>query len=293
MKVFVTGSTGFVGTAVISELVNAGHSIIALARSDSAAAKVKAIAPEAKIIRGTLDDLNALRSGANESDGIIHLGFVHDFNNYLLCVEKDREAVVAMLEAIQGTDKIFVGTSVIAGLPTDKLATEDDASSCPRGKTEKMAFAYNSKGIRVTTVRLPPTVHGKGDKAFIPYLMQVAKDTGKSCFIDDGSNHWSAVHRLDAAKLFRIVLEKGQGGKVYHSVAEQEIKTESIAKVIGEILDLPVLSIAKSEAEKHFGPIGMFFAEDDGASSKKTQAELGWMPTNVGLFEDMRKNYTL
>lgn len=300
MKVFVTGASGFVGSALLPELLEAGHQVIALARSDDAVAKIKSIGPEIKILRGSLEDLDVLRSGAKEADGVVHLGFIHDFGKYEESCKIDLAAVVAMLESIEGTNKAFVNTNGTLVLPLGKLAKEEDQTSgpggktesvAPRGKTESVALSFAERGVRVMSVRLPPTVHGKGDQAFIRYLIAYAKKVGKSVYVDEGCSVWPAVHRLDAAHLFRLVLEKGRAGRAYHGVAEEGVKTSLIAKSIGDTLHLPTASISVEEAQTGLGIIGFFLALDNPVSSEKTQAELGWEPANLKLLDDIKANY--
>ncbi|AJV46041.1 conserved hypothetical protein [Saccharomyces cerevisiae RM11-1a] len=297
MKVFVTGASGFIGSAVLSELISSGHEVVGLARSDEAAAKIKSINPAAKILRGDLKDLEILKKGATESDGVIHLGFVHDFKNFEQCCEIDRQATVAMLESLKGSNKPFLYTNGTLSLRPNKVANEQDGidedSKILRAVTEQVALSYKDKGVSARIVRLPFSVHGKGDKAFVPILMNIAKVAGKSGYVGQGTNAWAAVHRLDTAPLFRLVLEKGKTGQVYHCVGEQGIPFKDIARVIGEILNVPVASIPVDDAESHFGFLTCFVTRDGPVSSEGTRKELGWQPQQIGLLEDIRANYSL
>ncbi|GAV56456.1 hypothetical protein ZYGR_0DX00100 [Zygosaccharomyces rouxii] len=297
MKVFVTGASGFIGSALVSELSNAGHHIVGLARSEESAKKIKSLGTNVEILPGDLKDLAILRKGAREAEGIAHLGFVHDFQNFNECCEIDRAATEAMLEAIVGTNKPFVYTTGTLSLPAGKISDETvenyEHSYFLRDHTEKMALSYGVKGVRVTSIRLSPTVHGKGDKGFIPWIIADANRTGKSGYVGSGQNVWPAVARLDAAHLYRLVLEKGRPGGIYHGVAEQGVKSKEIAEAIGVILHLPTVSISTENAAEHFGFLGVFFSKDNPVSSEITREELGWEPQGLGLVDDIRKNYSL
>ncbi|CAI1560936.1 hypothetical protein SEUBUCD646_0L00160 [Saccharomyces eubayanus] len=295
MRVFVTGASGFIGTAVVSELVGLGHEVVGLARSQESAAKIKSVNPAVKILRGELKDLDTLKKGAAESEGVIHLGFVHDYEKYDECCEIDRQATVAMLESLKGTNRPFLYTNDTFGLRSGKVAYEEDANDenlkNPRALNEETALSYEDKGVSVRCVRLAPSVHGKGDKAFVRVLMNIAKIAGESGYIGEGQNVWSAVHRLDVARLFRLVLEKGISGRVYHGIAEQGIPLKNIAQEIGEVLNVPAVSISVNNAEKHFGLMVLFIATDGPTSSETTRKELGWEPQQLGLLEDISTNY--
>ncbi|QHS74697.1 uncharacterized protein SPAR_L00080 [Saccharomyces paradoxus] len=297
MKVFVTGASGFIGSTVLSELVSSGHEVVGLARSDEAAARINSIDSAAKVLRGDLKDLDILKKGAIESDAVIHLGFVHDFKNFEQCCEIDRQATVAMLESLKGTNKPFLYTNGTLALRPSKVAYEqddiDEDSKSLRGITEQVASSYKNKGVSVRIVRLPPSVHGKGDRGFVPILMNVAQATGKSGYVGQGRNVWPAVHRLDAAHLYRLVLEEGKTGQAYHCISEQGIPVKDIAQVIGETLDLPVVSIPADDAGIHFGFLSRFVTKDGPVSSEATKKELRWQPQQIGLLEDIRTNYQL
>ncbi|AQZ11833.1 hypothetical protein BZL39_C07640 [Zygosaccharomyces parabailii] len=293
MKVFVTGASGFIGNAVVVELSKAGHQVVGLARSAEAAGKIKSLGTNVEVLMGGLQDLDVLKRGAQDADGIIHLAFIHDFKAFDKSCEIDRDATVAMLESIKGTEKPFVYTSGILLLLPGKILDENSPIDphVARGITEEIALSFKNKGIRVSSVRLPPSVHGKGDKAFIPFFMKVARNSGKSAYIGTGENVWPTVARQDAAHLFRLALEKGRAGGVYHGVGEQGVKTKEIAGTIGQVLNVPVVSITETDASEYFGPIALFFAKDRFTSSVNTHKELAWQPHGPGLLEDIRENY--
>ncbi|CAI4045555.1 uncharacterized protein SKDI_12G0060 [Saccharomyces kudriavzevii IFO 1802] len=295
MKVFVTGASGFIGSAFLSELVSSGHEVVGLARSEESASKIESVSPSVKALRGDLKDLDILKRGASESEAVVHLGFIHDFTNYAQCCEIDRQATVAMLESLKGTNKPFIYTNGTLVLRPGKVANEkdtvDESSKCLRAATEETALSYKDKGVSVRCIRLAPSVHGKGDKGFVPVLMSIAEISGKSGYVGDGQIVWPAIHRSDAARLFRLVLEKGRAGKAYNGIAEQGIPLKDIAQLIGEIVNVPVVSIPEDDAEKHFGFMAVFVTNDGPVSSEATQEELGWKPQQLGLLEDVRINY--
>ncbi|SCV03988.1 LANO_0G07470g1_1 [Lachancea nothofagi CBS 11611] len=295
MKVFITGGSGFVGTVVIPELLKSGHEVVGLARSEESAAKLTSMGPNVTIVRGELVDLKILKEAASEADAVIHLGFIHDFAKYAKCCEIDQEATVAMLESLQGSNKAFVYTNGTLALPAGKVCNENVPSETSatrvRGQTEAIALSFKEKGVKVTCVRLASTVHGPGDKVFIPMLIDIAKKSGKSGYVGNGETAWPAVNRLDTGDLFKLVLEKGVAGGVYHAIAEQGVKTKDIAKAIGDILDVPVVSIKAEDAQEHFGFLSTYFAKDGTTSSEITRKELGWRPRHLGLLENLRTNY--
>jgi len=288
MKVFVTGATGFVGSAVVQELISAGHQVLGLTRSDAGAKSLAAAG--AQVQRGDLTDLESLRKGAAMSDGVIHTAFNHDFSNYAVAAQMDTQAIEALGGALAGSDRRLVVTSGTLVLQRKgPLATEDDTpdSAFPR-KSEDAALAVSSRGVNVSVVRLSPSVHGDGDHGFVPRLIAIAREKGVSAYIGDGLNRWPAVHRLDAARLYRLVVEKAPAGvSYYHGVGDEGIATREIAQVIGRQLNLPVVSKSSEEAAGHFAWLTHFFAMDTPASSKRTQQQLGWKPTQVGLIADL------
>ncbi|MGA3034282.1 MAG: SDR family oxidoreductase [Terracidiphilus sp.] len=287
MRIFVTGATGFIGSAIVRELIDSGHQVLGLARSDAKARSLTATGAE--VHRGSLEDLDSLRRGAANSDAVIHTAFIHDFNNYAPAAEADRRAIEAIGAELAGSDKPFVVTSgSLLVQRKGPLATENDAVTpdFPR-KSEQAALALVSHGVKASVVRLPPSVHGKGDHGFVPALIRIAREKGVSAYAGDGLNRWPAVHRLDAAVLYRLIVEKGSAGGKYHGIADQGVPFREIAEVVGRRLNLPVVSKAPDEAGAHFGWIAPFAAIDGPASSAQTQASLGWRPTEPGLIADL------
>jgi nucleoside-diphosphate-sugar epimerase len=287
MRIFVTGATGFIGSAIVSELVNAGHQVLGLARSDKGAASLAAAG--ADVLRGSLEDLDSLRKGAANSDGVIHTAFIHDFLNYAAAAETDRRAIETLGTALAGSGRPFVVTSGTLLLQRESsLATEHDESvpNFPR-KSEAAGLALASQGVRASVVRLPPSVHGDGDHGFVPRLIAIGREKGISAYVGNGLNHWPAVHRLDAARLYRLALEKGSAASRYHGVADEGVPFRDIAQVIGRRLNVPIVSKSPGEAADHFGWISHFVSIDCPASSAQTQERLGWRPTHASLISDI------
>ena len=291
MRVFVTGATGFIGSAVVRELIDTGHQVLGLARSDAAAKFL--VAAGAEVHRGSLEDLDSLRSAAGAADAVIHTAFIHDFSNYGPAAEADRRAIETLGGALAGSDRQLIVTGgTLLVQRQGSLATEEDASnpSFPR-KSEEAALALAARGVRASVLRLPPSVHGTGDHGFVPRLISIAREKGVSAFIGDGLNRWPALHRLDAAHLYRLALEKGSSAARYHGVADEGVPTREIADVIGRHLNVPVVSKSRDEAADHFGWIGLFFGMDVPASSALTQQWLGWRPVQPGLIADLKTEH--
>lgn len=290
MRVFVTGATGWVGSAVVPELLSHGHEVVGLARSDASAAALAAAGAEA--LRGSLDDLDVLRAGAAAADGVIHLAFIHDFARIADSGAVDRRAIEALADALAGSGKPLVITSGTAGLAVGRVSTEDDHGD-PDGPArhriggERAALAAAERGVRPALVRLPPTVHGAGDHGFVPALVAAARAAGISGYVGDGANRWAAVHRGDAARLFRLALESAPAGAVLHAVGEEGVPTRAIAEAIGRGLGLPTTSIAPADAHERLGWIGGFFALDVPSTSARTRQLLGWEPNGPTLLEDL------
>lgn len=290
MRVFVTGATGFIGSATVRELLAAGHQVLGLARSNKAAEELATTGAE--VHRGALDDLDSLKSGAAATDGVIHTAFIHDFSDYARAAAVDRQAIETIGEALAGSDRPFIVTSGLAGLAQGRLGTEEDIPhpASPRF-SETAAMPLASRGVRASVVRLAPSVHGEGDHGFVPELINVARRQGVSGYPGDGSNRWSAVHRLDAAHLFRLALENAPAGSRLHGAADEGVPVREIADVIGRRLNIPVVSVPADDINEHFGWIGRFFALDMAASSALTQQRFGWRPAQAGLLADLDHDY--
>jgi nucleoside-diphosphate-sugar epimerase len=304
MRVFVTGASGWIGSAVVPELIGAGHHVTGLARSDDSAAALAAAGAEVR--RGTIDDLDILRDAAAASDGVIHLAFKHDIafsGGFQDAADADRRAVETFGEALAGSDRPFVLASGTAGLALGRLVTERDGlnalpddgslSGGPRARqaTAQVTVSLADQGVRSSVVRLPPTVHGDGDHGFLATLVGVAREKGVSGYVGDGSNRWPAVHRFDAAHQFRLALEKAPAGSTLHAVADEGEPIRAVAEVIGRHLNLPVVSVPAEEAGEHFGWLGGFISLDIPASSTLTRELLDWHPTHPGLIEDLEKGH--
>jgi nucleoside-diphosphate-sugar epimerase len=304
MKIFITGASGWIGSAVVPELITAGHQVVGLARSDASADALTAAGAEVQ--RGTLDDLDILKRAATESDGVIHLAFKHDIaftGDFAGAAAADRHAVETFGDALAGTNKPFVIASGVLGLTPGRVATEKDGlesteatismNSGPQTRhgTAHATTALASKGVRSSVVRLAPTVHGDGDKGFMATLVNIARIKGKAAFVGDGSQHWPAVHLLDAAHLFRLAVEKAPAGSTLHAVADEGVPIRAIAEVIGRHLDVPVVSISSEEAQEYFGFLAGFVALDSPVSSELTQKLLDWQPTHPGLIADLDQGH--
>jgi nucleoside-diphosphate-sugar epimerase len=286
MRVFVTGASGWVGSAVTAELIAAGHQVVGLARSDASAEAVAAAGAEVR--RGDITDLDSLRAGAEGADGIIHTAFIHDFNAHDDAAAVDFAAVQLFGDLLEGSDRPLVIASGILGAVSVETDRPDPATSwSPRRLTEQTLLEFADRGIRSSAVRLAPTVHGDGDHGFIAALIGIDREKGSSGYIGDGSNTWPAVHRLDAAHLFCLALETAPAGSALHAVDDEGVPLRDIAEVVGRHLDLPVVSVAPEDAVDHFGWLGRFLGIDSHASSAITRELLGWKPTHPGLIEDL------
>lgn len=291
MRVFVTGASGWIGSAAVDELLGAGHQVVGLARSDGSAAALQA--KGATVLRGDLDDLDALRRGTAGADAVAHLANKHDWADPAESNRAERAAVGTLAEALAGSGRPFVLAAGVAGLAQGRPSTEADPSPAvgpdsPRGGSENLALDYVDRGVRTVSARFAPTVHGMRDHGFIAFITAAARRHGVSAYIGDGSAAWSAVHRSDAARLVRLGLEQAPAGSLLHAVAEEAIPTRLIAEAIGEALDVPVTSVALEDAVEHFGFIGRFFALDMSASSRPTRELLDWSPTGPTLIEDIK-----
>lgn len=297
MKVFVTGASGYIGSAIVRELLAAGHQVLGLARSDAAAAQIASAG--ADVHRGSLDDLDTLRSGATAVDGVIHTAYNHDFSDFANAAQTDLHAVETIGAVLAGSGKPFVIASGILTLafllPPGHIGTEEDVapsgSGIPRIASENAVIALAERGVRSSVVRLPPSVHGEGDHGFVPTLISIARAKNVSAYPGDGSNRWPAVHRLDAAHLFLLALEKAPAGSVLHAVADEGVPTRDIAGSIGRGLNLPVVALPVEEASTHFGFLERFFSMDSPASSTLTQQRLRWHPVQPTLLADLDQGH--
>ncbi|HLG77222.1 MAG TPA: SDR family oxidoreductase [Ktedonobacteraceae bacterium] len=297
MKIFVTGARGYVGSAIVRELLASGHQVLGLVRSETQAAPLAAAGAE--VLHGSLEDLDSLRRGAAAADGVIHTAFIHDFANLAQSAQVDLRAIETIGAVLEGSGKPFVITSGILMLtfllPRGRIGTEKDVaeagSTIPRIASELAVIAMAERGVRSSVVRLPPTVHGEGDHGFVPTLINIAHAKGVSAYPGDGTNRWPAVHRLDAANLFRLAVEKAPAGSVLHAVADEGVPVRDIADVIGRRLDIPVASLPPEKANEHFGFLGDFFSMDAPSSSALTRQWLGWRPVHADLLTDLNGDY--
>jgi nucleoside-diphosphate-sugar epimerase len=288
MRVFVTGAAGFIGTETTKELIAAGHQVTGLARSDANVATLEKLG--AKVHRGSLQDLESLKRGAKDSDGVIHLAFIHDFTKFAENGAIDKTAIEAMGDVLAGTNKPFIVTSGTGLVAPGVLITEEmrrDASPHVPRVSEQAGLAYASRGVRAMTIRLPQ-VHGADGKAgLITYLVELARQKGAAAYVGEGTERWAAAHRQDVSRLYRLALEKGTTDGIYHAVGEEGVPMRQVIEVIGRALNVPIVSIKKDEAGDYYGPLAMFAGLDMPASSALTQQRLGWTPAGIGLLADI------
>lgn len=297
MRVLVTGASGWIGSAVVPELTGAGHEVVGLARSDASADALETAG--AHVVRGSLDDLDLLGATAAGAEGVIHLAFKHEMafsGDFAGAVAADRRAVDVLGAALEGSDKPLLIASGLAGHPAGKVVTERDAPdfASPAGermRTEQALLALADAGVRAVSVRLSPTVHGDGDAGFVATLVGIAREKGVSGYLGEGANTWPAVHRLDAARLFRLGLESAPAGTVLHGAGEEGVAVREIAEAIGRGVDVPAEPVAPEQAGEHFGWMAPFIGLDVRASSEETRRLLGWEPTHQGLLEDLEEGH--
>ncbi|WP_067898326.1 SDR family oxidoreductase [Nocardia vaccinii] len=292
MHIFVTGGSGLTGPAIVSELITAGHTVTGLARSDASAQRLEGLGATAH--PGSLDDLDSLRAGAARADAVVHMAFGGDFSDTDDMMRRDCAAIRALGEPLEGSGKPLISTSGTLVLPRGRVTTETDApdrdsSASFRIRGEDACLEFAERGVRASVIRLAPTVHGPGDYGFIPMLIAAARKTGVSAYIGDGSNRWPAVHRLDAAVLYRLAVEKAPTGAALHGTGEEAIAFRSIAEKIGDALDIPTRSLTPQEAVTHFANpfMASVYAADAPVSSEYTRKLLDWEPTHPGLLEDL------
>jgi nucleoside-diphosphate-sugar epimerase len=292
LRVFVTGGTGFIGSAVVQELLRAGHEVIGLARSETSAQALKTAG--ASVLLGSLDDLDIIKRGAASADAVIHVAFVHNFSDFMAAITTDKLVIEAIGATLSGSNRPFLVTSGVPLGDPGQVVTEDinsDPARFPR-LSEVAALPFAGQGVRVSIIRSSRFVHGEGDKhGFLPMLIDIARKTGKSAYIGNGEQRIQAVHRLDVAKLFRFAIEKGTSGAKYQAVGDSGVTLRAIAEAIANRLNVPAVSIPAEEAVSHFGFLGQILGVDNPASSEATQQALGWQPTNPSLLEDLAKEF--
>ena len=291
MRIFVTGASGFIGSAVVAEVLGAGHRVVGLARSEQSAAAIEAAGAE--VHRGSLDNLDSLRAGAAAADGVIHLAYDHDFSRSReLAAEADARAIEAMGDVLAGSQRPIVIASGL-GIAAGRVSTEVDRAPLgwPRRASEEVVMALAERGVSGAIVRLPPTVHGRGDKGFVAWLIAAARQHGHAAYVSDGANRWPAVHRLDAARLFRLALERASVGSILHAVADEGIPVSDIAAIIGRRLGVRVVVKSPDEAGDYFGFLALLIGLDIPASSARTQEQLGWRPAELGLIADLDEGH--
>jgi len=292
MRVFMTGASGWIGSAVVPELLSNGHEVVGLARTDAAAAAIEAAGAQA--YRGSLDDPEGLREAVERSDGVVHLGYNHDFSQMEEAARTDRGVIEVIGSVLKNSDRPFVVAGGVLGVAPGRVGTENDVPDPrvhPRIANVLWTQSLADEGVRSSCVRFAPTVHGDGDHGFIATLVAIARAKGTSAYIDGGANAWSAVHRFDAARLVRLTLERAPAGSSVHAVAEQRIATREIAEAIGVGLGVPVVSIAHDDADEHFGWMARFFGASAAASNTITRELLDWTPTHQGLLQDLREGH--
>ena len=290
MRIFVTGATGFIGSAIVGELIHAGHQVLGLTRSDAGAESL--ISAGAEVHRGDLENLESLRSGATAADAVIHTAFIHDFSKFQENCEIDRRAIAALGDALVGSDRLLIvtsGTGISSSgpsLPANENDPPVSSKVIPRGATEEAAAEVADRGVRVAIMRLPQ-IHDTVKQGLVTYTIRLAREKGVAAYVGDGLNRWPAAHRVDTGRLYRLALEKAEAGARYHAVAEEGVLFREIAEVIGRGLKVPVVSLKPEDATNHFGWLGLFVGSDIPASSAQTREELGWNPTGPGLISDL------
>jgi nucleoside-diphosphate-sugar epimerase len=291
MRIFVTGATGFVGSAVVEELLGAGHTVVGLARSEASARSL--IDVGAEVQQGGLDDLDSLRKGVAIADAVIHTAFIHDFSKFKENCEIDRRAIEAMGSALMGSRRRLIVTSGSALVASNQIATEASRPTStvnPRVASEQAAASLATRGVQVSIMRLPPSVHGDGDHGFVPHLIELARDKGVAAYVGDGLNRWPAVHRFDAARLYRLAIESSAAEAHYHAIAEEGIAFREIAAIIGRRLSVPAISVSREEAANHFAWFTHFATLDNPVSSARTRELLAWQPARPGLLADLDRS---